>query len=181
MGEVQATFCATLADEWGRAGVTDAIICPGSRSTPMVLALARETRIRVQVRLDERSAGFFALGVAKATGRPVVICTTSGTAAAELHAAVVEAFHSGVPLLVCTADRPVAPARGRGTAGDRPGIALREQPALVRFARSAVLARSGNLAVARLAEPRRGLGRPTRPWTGPSEPRLRRAPRRGVP
>jgi 2-succinyl-5-enolpyruvyl-6-hydroxy-3-cyclohexene-1-carboxylate synthase len=101
---VQATFTATLVDEWKAGGVTDAVICPGSRSTPLALALA--ARLTVHVRLDERSAAFFALGLATATGRAVVICTTSGTAAAEIHAAVVEAHHGGVPLIVCTADRP---------------------------------------------------------------------------
>jgi 2-succinyl-5-enolpyruvyl-6-hydroxy-3-cyclohexene-1-carboxylate synthase len=101
---VQATFCATLVDEWAWAGVTDAVICPGSRSTPLALALA--DRMRVHVRLDERSAGFYALGLALATGRPVVICVTSGTAAVELHPSVVEAHHARVPLIVCTADRP---------------------------------------------------------------------------
>jgi 2-succinyl-5-enolpyruvyl-6-hydroxy-3-cyclohexene-1-carboxylate synthase len=101
---VQATFCAALVDEWERGGVTDVVVCPGSRSTPMALALAR--RLRLHVRLDERSAAFYALGLAMATGRPTVICTTSGTAAAELHAAVVEAHHGCVPLIVCTADRP---------------------------------------------------------------------------
>jgi 2-succinyl-5-enolpyruvyl-6-hydroxy-3-cyclohexene-1-carboxylate synthase len=101
---VQATFSATLVDEWARLGVTDAVICPGSRSTPLVLPLAQ--RLRAHVRLDERSAGFYALGLAKATRRPVVICVTSGTAGAELHPAVVEAHHARVPLIVCTADRP---------------------------------------------------------------------------
>jgi 2-succinyl-5-enolpyruvyl-6-hydroxy-3-cyclohexene-1-carboxylate synthase len=101
---VQATFSATLVDEWVNLGVTDAVICPGSRSTPLALPLA--DRLRVHVRLDERSAGFFALGLAMATARPTVICVTSGTAAAELHPAVVEAHHAGVPLIVCTADRP---------------------------------------------------------------------------
>jgi 2-succinyl-5-enolpyruvyl-6-hydroxy-3-cyclohexene-1-carboxylate synthase len=101
---VQATFAATLVDEWIHAGVTDAVICPGSRSTPMALALA--ARLRVHVRLDERSAGFFALGLSMATGRPTIICVTSGTAAAELHPAVVEAHQGRVPLIVCTADRP---------------------------------------------------------------------------
>jgi 2-succinyl-5-enolpyruvyl-6-hydroxy-3-cyclohexene-1-carboxylate synthase len=101
---VQATFTATLVDEWVRAGVTDAVICPGSRSTPMAVALA--ARLRVHVRLDERSAGFFALGLALGNGRPTVICVTSGTAAAELHPAVVEAHQGRVPLIVCTADRP---------------------------------------------------------------------------
>ena len=101
---VQATFCATLVDEWVRLGVSDAVVCAGSRSTPLALPLA--DRLRVHVRLDERSGGFFALGLAMATGRPTVICVTSGTAAAELHPAVVEAHHGGVPLIVCTADRP---------------------------------------------------------------------------
>jgi 2-succinyl-5-enolpyruvyl-6-hydroxy-3-cyclohexene-1-carboxylate synthase len=101
---VQATFSATLVDEWVRLGVTDAVVCAGSRSTPLALPLA--DRLRVHVRLDERSGGFFALGLAMATGRPTVICVTSGTAAAELHPAVVEAHHAGVPLIVCTADRP---------------------------------------------------------------------------
>jgi 2-succinyl-5-enolpyruvyl-6-hydroxy-3-cyclohexene-1-carboxylate synthase len=101
---VQATFCATLVDEWSHQGVTDAVVCPGSRSTPLALALAE--RLTVHVRLDERSAAFYALGLAMATGRPTVICTTSGTAAVELHPAVVEAHHGHVPLVVCTADRP---------------------------------------------------------------------------
>lgn len=104
MTVVQAAFAATLVDEWVRAGVTDAVVCPGSRSTPLALALAE--RLHVHVRLDERSAGFFAVGLALATGRPAVVCVTSGTAAAELHPAVVEAHHAGVPLVVCTADRP---------------------------------------------------------------------------
>src|SRR5271157_3766311 len=101
---VQATFSATLVDEWARLGVTDAVICPGSRSTPLALSLAE--RLRAHVKLDERSAAFFALGLAMATGRPTVICVTSGTAAAELHPAVVEAHHARIPLIVCTADRP---------------------------------------------------------------------------
>jgi 2-succinyl-5-enolpyruvyl-6-hydroxy-3-cyclohexene-1-carboxylate synthase len=101
---VQATFAATLVDEWVLGGVTDAVICPGSRSTPMALALA--ARLRVHVRLDERSAGFYALGLSMASGVPTVICVTSGTAAAELHPAVVEAHQGRVPLIVCTADRP---------------------------------------------------------------------------
>src|SRR6202042_2885120 len=101
---VQATFCATLVDEWARLGVTDAVICPGSRSTPLAVSLAQG--LRAHVRLDERSAAFYALGLAMASGRPTVICVTSGTAAAELHPAVVEAHHARIPLIVCTADRP---------------------------------------------------------------------------
>ncbi|HEX3947333.1 MAG TPA: 2-succinyl-5-enolpyruvyl-6-hydroxy-3-cyclohexene-1-carboxylic-acid synthase [Acidimicrobiales bacterium] len=104
--DVQATFCATLVDEWLRAGITDAVVCPGSRSTPLALALAARGELRLHVRLDERGAGFFAVGLGLATGRPAVVLTTSGTAAAELHPAVVEAHHARVPLLACTADRP---------------------------------------------------------------------------
>jgi 2-succinyl-5-enolpyruvyl-6-hydroxy-3-cyclohexene-1-carboxylate synthase len=103
---VQATFAATLVDEWVRGGVTHAVVAPGSRSTPLALALARESRIDVHVVLDERSAAFQALGVGLATGRPAVVLTTSGTAAVELHPAVVEASHARVPLLAVTADRP---------------------------------------------------------------------------
>ncbi len=105
-GSVAAAFCATLADEWARAGVSRAVVCPGSRSTPLAVALVAEPRMEVEVRLDERGAAFFALGMALASGRPVVLLTTSGTAAAELHAGVVEAHQARVPLLVCTADRP---------------------------------------------------------------------------
>ena len=103
---VQATFSATLVDEWSRLGVSDAVVCPGSRSTPLALALDAAEQLKIHVRLDERSAGFFALGLAMASGRPVVVCVTSGTAAAELLPSVVEASHAGVPLIVCTADRP---------------------------------------------------------------------------
>jgi 2-succinyl-5-enolpyruvyl-6-hydroxy-3-cyclohexene-1-carboxylate synthase len=104
--DVQATFTATLVDEWARAGVADAVVCPGSRSTPLALALADHPGVRVHVHHDERSGGFLALGLGLASGRPSVVLTTSGTAAAELHPAVVEADLAAVPLLVCTADRP---------------------------------------------------------------------------
>ncbi len=101
-----ATFCATIVDEWLRSGLTDAVVAPGSRSTPMAMALAADGRVRLQVHHDERSAGFMALGIGMATGRPAVVLCTSGTAAVELHPAVVEAHEAKVPLLVCTADRP---------------------------------------------------------------------------
>jgi 2-succinyl-5-enolpyruvyl-6-hydroxy-3-cyclohexene-1-carboxylate synthase len=103
---VQATFCATLVDEWVRAGVRHAVVAPGSRSTPLALAIAADDRLTLQVHHDERVAGFIALGIGLATGAPAVVLTTSGTAAVELHPAVVEASQAGVPLLVCTADRP---------------------------------------------------------------------------
>ncbi len=104
--EVQAAFCEVLADEWARAGITEAVVAPGSRSTPLVMALDAEPRIRVHVVLDERCAGFVALGLGLATGRPAVVATTSGTASVELHPAIVEASYAGVPLIAATADRP---------------------------------------------------------------------------
>ena len=104
--DVQAAFCAVLVDEWARAGVSEAVVAPGSRSTPLVLALDDDPRIRVHVVLDERSAGFMAVGLGLSTGRPAVVATTSGTAAVELHPAIVEAHQSGVPLLAATSDRP---------------------------------------------------------------------------
>ncbi len=104
--DVQAAFCAVLVDEWARAGVTEAVVAPGSRSTPLVLALDADPRMRVHLVLDERSAGFLAVGLGLATRRPAVVATTSGTASVELHPAVVEAFHAGVPLLATTTDRP---------------------------------------------------------------------------
>ncbi|MDZ7673629.1 MAG: 2-succinyl-5-enolpyruvyl-6-hydroxy-3-cyclohexene-1-carboxylic-acid synthase [Acidimicrobiales bacterium] len=104
--EVQATFCATLVDEWVRCGLTDAVVCPGSRSTPLTLALSADERVTVHVHHDERSGSFLALGLAATARRPVVVVTTSGTAVVELHPAVVEADLAGVPLIVCSADRP---------------------------------------------------------------------------
>ena len=104
--EAQATFCATLFDQWAQLGLTDVVISPGSRSTPLVLAAAATEGLTLHVRLDERSAGFFALGRSLATRRPVVVVVTSGTAATELHACVAEADLAFVPLIVVTADRP---------------------------------------------------------------------------
>ncbi|MGV8908796.1 MAG: 2-succinyl-5-enolpyruvyl-6-hydroxy-3-cyclohexene-1-carboxylic-acid synthase [Propionicimonas sp.] len=92
-------------------GVTDLVLAPGSRSAPLALvadAAAREGRLRLHVRVDERVAGFLALGLAKASGRCVPVVTTSGTAVGNLLPAVMEAHHSGVPLLVISADRPAA-------------------------------------------------------------------------
>lgn len=103
---IQSTFCATLIDEFVRSGVRHAVLSPGSRSSPLTIALLANPDIEVHVRLDERSACFFALGLALESGIPALMVTTSGTAAAELHAGVVEADLAGVPLIVCTADRP---------------------------------------------------------------------------
>jgi 2-succinyl-5-enolpyruvyl-6-hydroxy-3-cyclohexene-1-carboxylate synthase len=92
-----------------RRGVTDVVVCPGSRSQALALAAARFEQaglLNLHVRIDERSAGFLALGLAIESGVPAVIVTTSGTAVGNLHPAVLEAAHSGVPLLVVSADRP---------------------------------------------------------------------------
>jgi 2-succinyl-5-enolpyruvyl-6-hydroxy-3-cyclohexene-1-carboxylate synthase len=96
----------TLVDELARGGVRHACLSPGSRSAPLALALADDERISLHVLLDERSAGFAALGIAKAARAPALVLTTSGTAAANLHPAVLEAHHARTPLLVITADRP---------------------------------------------------------------------------
>jgi 2-succinyl-5-enolpyruvyl-6-hydroxy-3-cyclohexene-1-carboxylate synthase len=95
-------FC----DELARCGVEHACTSPGSRCTPIVLSLAHEPRIRCWSHIDERCSGFFALGAANASGRPVAITCTSGTAAANLSPAVIEAFWARVPLIVLSADRP---------------------------------------------------------------------------
>ncbi len=95
-------FC----EELGRCGVEQACTSPGSRNTPLVLSLVREPRIRCTSHIDERCGGFFAVGAAKASGRPVAITCTSGTAAANFLPAVVEAHQARVPLIVLTADRP---------------------------------------------------------------------------
>jgi 2-succinyl-5-enolpyruvyl-6-hydroxy-3-cyclohexene-1-carboxylate synthase len=102
-------FATVLVDELVRCGLTEAVLAPGSRSAPLAMALhaaSSARRLQLHVRIDERSASFLALGLAKAGGRPVAVVCTSGTAAAHFHAAVIEADEAGVPLLVLTADRP---------------------------------------------------------------------------
>ena len=98
-----------LVDELVRGGVREAVLCPGSRNAPLSYALHAADaagRLRLHVRVDERSAGFLALGLSLGSGAPVPVATTSGTAVANLHPAVLEAAHAGVPLLVVSADRP---------------------------------------------------------------------------
>ncbi|MEJ7714980.1 MAG: 2-succinyl-5-enolpyruvyl-6-hydroxy-3-cyclohexene-1-carboxylic-acid synthase [Thermoleophilaceae bacterium] len=95
-----------MVDELARCGMRNAVTCPGSRNAPIALVLAAEERIEATSVLDERSAGFMALGMAKASGRPVAVTCTSGSAAANLLPAVVEAREARVPLIVLTADRP---------------------------------------------------------------------------
>ena len=105
-----STALATVVvDELVRAGVREAVLCPGSRSAPFAYALQdadRAGRLRLHVRVDERSAAFLALGLAKLTRCPVPVFTTSGTAVANLHPAVLEASHAAVPLIVVSSDRP---------------------------------------------------------------------------
>jgi len=99
-------LASAFAEELARGGLKRAVVSPGSRSTPLAVALWREPGIEVTVILDERSAGFFALGAAQATGEPVALLCTSGTALANYHPAVAEADESGLPLIVLSADRP---------------------------------------------------------------------------
>ena len=104
-------LAAVLVDELARCGLAEAVIAPGSRNAPLAMALWEQAarsagRPRLHVRIDERSAAFLALGLAKLSRRPVAVVCTSGTAAAHFHAAVIEADEAGVPLLVLTADRP---------------------------------------------------------------------------
>jgi len=102
-------FSVALLNEFVRLGLRDLVLCPGARSQALALAAAdleRAGGIRLHVRTDERSAGFFALGLALETGRPALVVVTSGTAVANLHPAVLEAHHAGVPMILLTADRP---------------------------------------------------------------------------
>ena len=103
-------------DQLVERGMTDAVLCPGSRNAPLSFALAADERVTLHTRIDERTAAFVALGLAKGSRRPVAVVTTSGTAAANLHPAVLEAAHAGVPLVAVTADRP---ARLRGTGANQ--------------------------------------------------------------
>src|SRR4249920_2815151 len=95
-------LASAFVEELARGGLRHAVVSPGSRSTPLAVALWRQPEIEVTVILDERSAGFFALGTALATGNPAVALCTSGSAAANLHPAVVEADEASVPMIVLT-------------------------------------------------------------------------------
>ena len=99
-------WAETFIRELASIGVKYACISPGSRNTPLTLALAYNKNIKSYVHIDERCSAFFALGLAKASGTPVVVVSTSGTATAELYPAIIEAYQHRVPLIICTADRP---------------------------------------------------------------------------
>ncbi|WP_408868803.1 2-succinyl-5-enolpyruvyl-6-hydroxy-3-cyclohexene-1-carboxylic-acid synthase [Brochothrix campestris] len=99
-------YLAAFIEEIVQAGVKEAVISPGSRSTPLAMLMAEHPTLKIYIDIDERSAGFFALGLAKASLRPVVLLCTSGTAAANYMPAVVEANLSNIPLVVLTSDRP---------------------------------------------------------------------------
>lgn len=108
-GSPATAFSVALLSEFVRLGVRDVVLSPGSRSQALALACAeleRIGRIRLHVRIDERGAGFLAVGIAVESGAPALVVTTSGTAVANLHPAVLEAHHSGVPMILLTADRP---------------------------------------------------------------------------
>jgi 2-succinyl-5-enolpyruvyl-6-hydroxy-3-cyclohexene-1-carboxylate synthase len=99
-------FLRALIDEFVRCGAEHAVACPGSRNTPIVLRLAADERLKTWSQIDERSAAFFALGIAKKSGKPVILTCTSGTAAANFLPAIIEAKEARIPLIVLTADRP---------------------------------------------------------------------------
>ncbi|HEU5139273.1 MAG TPA: 2-succinyl-5-enolpyruvyl-6-hydroxy-3-cyclohexene-1-carboxylic-acid synthase [Bacillales bacterium] len=105
-GEVLGAYVGAFVDELSRSDVHHTVICPGSRSTPLAMLMAEHPELKVWMHVDERSAAYFALGMAKSRREPVAILCSSGTAAANFFPAIVEAYESHVPLIVLTADRP---------------------------------------------------------------------------
>lgn len=103
---LNSLWCNTFTDQVFKMGIRNVCISPGSRSTPLTLSFSLNKKFNIYPIVDERSSGFFALGLARSTNTPVVLVTTSGTAVAELYPAIIEAFYQRVPLIICTADRP---------------------------------------------------------------------------
>src|SRR3954470_19577557 len=103
---LNALWCRALAEELRRGGVGHAVLCPGSRNAPLLFALARAFGGDAWSHAEERSAAFMALGAAKASGRPALVCVTSGSAVANCAPALAEAKYAGIPLIVVAADRP---------------------------------------------------------------------------
>ncbi len=171
--DVTTSFARTLVDEWARNGVTHAVVAPGSRSTPLALALAADVRIDVHVLVDERSAGGFAVGIGRASGAPAVLVCTSGTAAALFHAAVLEAHHGRVPLARLHRRSAARAARRRRGPDDRPDPPVRRRRPLVARSRSA----RGPAGRGRPVASRRGARRPPRDRSA----RRPRAPQPPVP
>ena len=143
-GDINFSWARQLVGALAGAGITRAVISPGSRSTPLTLSALRQPGLRCDVIPDERSAAFFALGLAKASGNPALLIATSGTAVANWLPAVAEANMAGVPMLLLSADRPPelhdCGARGAGRPGTRGraplsahvhGVAADVRPAVV--------------------------------------------------
>ena len=107
LANVNVLAASAVVDELVRAGLREVCISPGSRSAPLTLAFDADERVSTTVHVDERCGGFYALGLARASRRPVALVCTSGSAAAHYLPAVIEAFETGIPLVVLTADRPV--------------------------------------------------------------------------
>src|SRR5690554_3579627 len=104
--ETLTRYAANFVDELAKSGLRHVVISPGSRSTPLAILFREHEEIKDWVVIDERSAAYFALGIARETKKPVAIVCTSGTATANYYPAIVEAYQARVPLIVLTADRP---------------------------------------------------------------------------
>jgi hypothetical protein len=174
-------FGVTFSDELIRCGLREVVLAPGSRSTPLAMAFyeaARQQRLRLHVRIDERSASFTALGLAKASRLPVAVLCTSGTAAANFHPAVIEADESGVPLVVLTADRP---AELRGIGANQAIDQIKLYGAAVRwFCEAGLLALAGLPGLGARRGPRRRPASGFRPGSPqPAVPRAAGARRGG--
>ena len=162
-----------LVDELVRCGVTDVVLAPGSRSAPLALAAAAADaagRLRLHVRIDERSAGFLALGLAQVSGRAVAVVTTSGTAARTSLPALTEAAYAGVPLIAITADRP---PELRDTGANQTIDQVRMYGTAVRWSHDLGVAEAragpGRLLAQRRGPGRRRRDRGRRPRAGPPQ------------